>query len=266
MPDDVAVFSVERSAGSLVIDPIVVVHYGSDQQFKTIPALNDPSTFRAFDKTFYISQRKVTVFRGGEKLGGASVKRIDLENEPDGCSVHSAEASYNGPLTPLLASSADAGIPGHPDKRRAGSAVEVETLRRLAIEWLRDYGLDRQLIEQGRMGPVISTPLRTGHGPALIGRFDVRSKLAIHRLFAIAEEDGGGYALTLAGFSVQRDLEDGKDRDESEHIDQLDIDNDGADEVVTKSLGYEGWTYTIWKYYPKGKQWSVAYTGGGAGC
>jgi hypothetical protein len=115
------------------------------------------------------------------------------------------------------------------------------------------------------MSSVVSTPLRRNGGQALIGRFDVHSKLAIHKLFAIAEEGDGKYGLTLTSLTVQQDLEAGKDADDIEYIDQLDIDNDGQDEVITKSWGYESWGYTIWKKY-RNPQWSIAFRGGGVGC
>jgi hypothetical protein len=47
------------------------------------------------------------------------------------------------------------------------------------------------------LGPVISTQLRRDGGRAIIGRFDVTSKYAIHQFFAIAEQDRTGYHLTL---------------------------------------------------------------------
>src|SRR5690242_5695089 len=48
MPEDVAIFAVRRDGQSFAIDPVVVVHYGSDQKFKTIPALNTPIPERNF--------------------------------------------------------------------------------------------------------------------------------------------------------------------------------------------------------------------------
>jgi hypothetical protein len=165
----------------------------------------------------------------------------------------------------LLAASTENEIPGHRSKRRTGTAAEAAVLRALAVQWLRDYGLDPQLLRQGTMAPVTSTELRAGE-PAIIGRLDVRSKRAIRRLFAVAEREGSAYHLTLAVLDIQRDLDDGVDASEREYVDQLDINNDGIDELFTVTYHYETWTYTIWQFDAKSHTWREAYTGGGGGC
>jgi hypothetical protein len=128
MPEDVAVFAVERSAGSLTLDPVAVVHYGGDQRFKTIPSLNDSGKLVTFDKAFYTAGRKVSVFRGGEKLGEAIMRGADADNMNDGCVVQRAAISYAGPSTPLTATNTGNEIPGHAAKRRLASPAEVRTL------------------------------------------------------------------------------------------------------------------------------------------
>jgi hypothetical protein len=47
-------------------------------------------------------------------------------------------------------------------------------------------------------------------------------------------------------------------------VEQLDLDGDGTDEIVTINTYYEGWDYTICKEQ-KGK-WEKVYQGGGSGC
>ncbi len=274
MPADVAIFAVRHVGEALSIDPVVIVYYGRDQRFRTIPALNSPlpsqhgaePNFDALETSLYKPGTFVSVFSGGEKLGTAAVRSSNIEGRGGGCVDLSASISYGGPRKPLLAANTTSEIPGHVSSRRNGTTAEVLLLRRLAIRWLADYGLDRSVLQRGRMGQVISTVLRRSAGRALVGRFDVLSKYATHRLFAIAEQDRGRYRLTLTNLEVQRDVQDGTDTTQREYIDQLDIDNDGLDEVVVLASHYESWSYAVWKFDALHGSWGHAYTGGGGGC
>jgi hypothetical protein len=274
MPENVAIFAVRDHGNSISIDPIVIVHYGSDQRFTTIPALNPPlpsdhwtdADFDKIETTYYKPGTVVSMFSGGERLGTATLLGSNIEGRDGGCVSLAATITYSGPGKPNLATNTTNEITGHASTQRAATPEEISTLRRLAIEWLTDYGLDKQLLDRGRMGDVVSTVLRTNAGRALIGRFDVESKLAIHRLFAIAEQDGGHYKLSLANLEIQHDVEDGVDKTEREYIDQLDINNDGVDEVIASAVHYEGWSYVVWKFDEKQKSWRKAFSGSGGGC
>lgn len=206
------------------------------------------------------------MFSGGEKLGTATVLSSNIEGRDGGCVDLSAVVTYGGGGKPLLAASTTSEIPGHASTRRAATPAETETLRQLAIQWLTDYGLDKQLLQSTSTRQVISTVLRENVGRALIGRFDVESKHAIHRLFAIAEQDRGEYRLTLANLEIQHDVEDGTDKTEREYVDQLDINNDGQDEVVTSASHYESWSYTVWKFNANAKVWKEKLSALAGGC
>jgi hypothetical protein len=274
MPEDVAIFAVRHDGKTFSIDPVVIVHYGADQRFKTIPALNSPLPSRDwtdadFDKiedSFYKQGTLVSVFSGGEKLGTATVLSSNIEGRDGGCVDLSAVVTYDGSAKPLLAASATSEIPGHASTRRDATPAEIATLRRLATQWLVDYGLDKQLLQRVRVGQVTSTILRKNAGRALVGRFDVVSKQAIHRLFAIAEQEGQTYRLTLTNLEIQHDVGDGTDKTEREYVDQLDINNDGVDEVLTSASHYEGWSFAVWEFNANHKTWKKKHDGSGGGC
>ena len=274
MPEDVAIFAVGHEGKTFSIDPVVIVHYGADQRFRTVPALNSPlpsrdwteADFNKIENSFYKPGTLVSVFSGGEKLGTATVLTSSIEGRDGGCIDLSAVVTYGGIGKPLLAASTTSEIPGHASTRRAATTAETAMLRRLATQWLIDYGIDKQLLQRGSMRHVVSTVLRESSGRALVGRFDVVSKHAIHRLFAIAERHRGQYRLTLADLEIQHDVEDGADKTEREYIDQLDMDNDGQDEVIASASHYESWSYTVWKFYANERVWRQAYRGGGGGC
>jgi len=270
MPEDVAIFAVRHNVDgqSLSIVPVVTVHYGSQDQGKVVPSLYDPvpdrptaQDFARFEKSFYRPGSKLSVFSGGSRLGVARVTSSNVSFIEDGeGSYLSAAISYHGAGRPRLAANTTSQIPGHLSTRRAATPAEKSILLRLAKQWLIEYGLDRRLLERGTLGEVISTELRKGVGQALIGRFDVKSQRATHRLFAIAEPDGGSYRLTLANLEVQPASSD--EHTERTFVDQLDINNDGVDEVITETQLYENCFYDVWKFYANEKGWSLKHSGG----
>lgn len=149
----------------------------------------DQTDLDKIEKSLYKPGTLVSVFSGGEKLGTATV-RSSNDDQNGGC-VDLSGASYGGAKKPLLAANTTTEILGHISTRRAATLSETSLLRRLAILWLIDYGLDKQLLQRGSMRHVISTVLRESASRALVGRFDIVSKHAIHRLIAIAEQDRG---------------------------------------------------------------------------
>lgn len=269
MPEDVAIFAVRHDGQSLSIDPVVIVHYGSQERGRVVPSLDDPvpqkataEDFVRFEKSFYRPGSELSVFSGGARLGVARVasSNIHFMEEGEGSNL-SAAISYYGAGKPRLAANTTSQIPGHLSTRRAATSAEKSTLLRLVEQWLIDYGLDRQLLERGTLGEVISTELRKDVGQALIGRFDVSSKRSTHRLFAIAEPDGGSYRLTLARLDVQPTS--GDEPTERTFVDQLDINNDGVDEVITHVALSENLFYEVWKFDANQRVWTRRYSGGG---
>ena len=274
MPENVAIFAVRHDEKGFSIDPVVLVHYGDDQKFKTIPALNHPlpsgdwtkADFDKIEHSLYKPLSPVSIFLGGQKIGTGIVLGSNIEGRDGGCVDLSATISYSGKITPRLAANTSSEIPGHASTLRTATPTEELELSQLAQQWLVDYGLDRQLVPQGHLSASVSTELRKDFGRAIIGRFDVTSNKAIYRLFVVAESDGDRRRLTLSNLEVQNDLEDGTDKTEREYVDQLDIDNDASDEIITSATHYESWSYDIWKFDVKHKTWRHAFSGTGGGC
>ena len=115
------------------------------------------------------------------------------------------------------------------------------------------------LLKRGKLTPVISTELRNTAGRALIGRFDVESERAEYHLFAVAEKVDGTLDLTLADLNVlekstvfdggRKTIEtDDKNERLVDYVDQLDVNNDGVDEIITKESVYEGQAYKVWSF------------------
>ena len=271
MPLEVAIYAVRSEAQLLLIEPIVIVHYGDDQRYKTIPSLNRPmpenptkADYDELEKSLYKSGARVTLFHGGQKLGIANINASYVTNIHDGGVVDlTASIEYKGTGKPLLAAGTS-DIPGHTSNRRVATEDEASILQELSIQQLIEYGLDPQLVRQGAMSEIISSELRKDAGNALIGRFDVSTELIIYRLFVIGELYDGKYRLTLADLQIQHDI-DGRDVMEREYVDQLDINNDGVDEIIIFERYYECWGYTVWQFDKKQNRWGNTYqfTAGG---
>lgn len=76
------------------------------------------------------------------------------------CTILTAAVTHNGANPEFPAVSDTYGIRDHPSKRRPASNFEIKILRRLASQWLNEYGLDNSLIVNGFFGPVTAAPLR----------------------------------------------------------------------------------------------------------
>ena len=262
MPEDVTVFIAGKSGQFLTVYPAVIIHYGGNKLFATAYGQPLPENYTAADlnklKQFLKPGNPITVFSGGKQLGTARVISNNAGQDVEDCPDVSGYAAYEGEGQPLLGANTSL-IAGHASTRRAASPAEIAILKRVSEKWLVDYGLDNQLVQRGTMGQVVSTELRSGAGRALIGRLDVTSKSAVFRLFVIAERENGRYRATLADLQVQHDLEDEGDKVESSYLDQLDIDNDGLDDVITTATFYEATGATVWKYDAGKGVWAKRY-------
>jgi hypothetical protein len=279
MPEDVFIYAVSRDMNPaktpdkdfFVIEPIVWVHYGKDPKNPTLKeaVVGDNPLDSDRLEAFYKQGNRVSVFRGGARLGEAMTIGSEIDGREAPCRDLEGALSYRvSGEEPLLATTTTTEIPGHRPTRRPATAAEVSIFRRLAIESMRDYGLDRDLLQKGTLGPVLSTELHSSNRRALIGRFDVASKTAIHHLFAVAEQNktGSGYLLTLTSTQVQLDLKSEKDQVERAYLDQLDVDNDGQDDIITVDSLYESTRYSIWEYRDYDDSWSERGSWRGSGC
>ena len=274
-PQSVAVFEVSKSESTLLVGPIVILTFREHTR-PTGPEFSPPiphttgitpsADFNEFEQAYYKPGTQLNVYFGGEARGLATIRNSNILGREGGCRALTAEVSSEIAAPGMIATTLSSEVGGHKSTRRPATVAEKAVLRKLAIEWLGDYGLDKNLLVHGKLGMVTSTELRKGKR-AIIGLFDVRAKRATHRLFVIAEIREATYKTTLAELRIQQEPEmGGQDRQEIEFIDQLDLDGDYEDEVITVEHRYESWNYTIWKFNGYNKAWQSIYTGGGGGC
>ncbi|MBV8642312.1 MAG: hypothetical protein JO225_00160 [Candidatus Eremiobacteraeota bacterium] len=114
------------------------------------------------------------------------------------------------------------------------------------------------------LGVANLTALDLGHGPAIIGTVNLHGSGNPHtdkRLFFIAENVSGKLQATLANTQTIRVTEPLLDEVRETLVDAIDL-GDGTLSVVTREIGYDAHTYSIYSRTPTG--WKRIYSGGGA--
>jgi hypothetical protein len=152
-------------------------------------------------------------------------------------------------------------ITGHPDFRRPPIEAEREEAVRLAAAEFQKLGLQPANETNVRMQHAIITKLDNGGDDVLIGEFSLLWGGARHELFLVART--GGFPQ-LSRYHRVLDLEDGKDSQYMRLASQLDLDQDGTDELIVEVTGYE--SEAFWIYKRIGGVWKRVSVGGEGGC
>ena len=170
--------------------------------------------------------------------------------------------------------------------QRRGSGFDDEGKRRrerhqrlalglLARRAFRDKGVRAAILEKTEGLDFLSIDLNHDGKRDLIGTFEIGpatdlDKLLpaheLHRLFLIAiGDDAGNYRTDYVWYFHWADGMSENQTEDMRLVDTLDLDEDGIDEVITSTIGYEGNEYQILKRGRNGK-WTIVYRGGGSGC
>jgi hypothetical protein len=108
-----------------------------------------------------------------------------------------------------------------------------------------------------------SVDLRGDGSRALIGSFAIEHGDLAYPLFAVGESDGSSYRVSLAEYERRSDIGD-HGYDSWLLVGVVDLDGDGAPELVVQCHFYEVTEYAI--YRRQGRGWKLVYGGGGHGC
>jgi len=268
---DAILFSVDQDDKFLAVEPIAKLVRSNGIQFPTLEPPVDfdrkkPGDLEEFKKRFLQSGNRVETFRGGANLGSGTLGKSIVSGDDEGCVQLSTILTTRSTPSPFLAATPGAGISNHRSTRRSANSGERNTLMRLGKQFLLANGRDPSSLQTAKLGPVISTQLRNRAGQAIIGRIDVEVRVSVHRLFLIAEQVNGEYRLTLSLLEYEPDINADKGEVIHTYLDQLDLNGDGADEVIMKTTLYETWFYSIWQFDSSQQEWRKIYAGGGGGC
>jgi hypothetical protein len=249
--------------GEPLIDPIAIL---SGSHFEDPDVLLDDkhdTEFEQFQKHYYRAGAKYPFFIGGGGEGAVTVK----EAVGITCESNVATVVLPQPLAPLhlaLASNSAPGWASHANARRDASPQQRAQFVALALGFLQSKGLSGISESAVHVDRLEVTDLGPGEKDDLVGNVAVKSKTKLRNIFLVGTLGSGRYTVALSSYHVSTDLEDGTDDVEEQLVDQIDLDGDRIDEIVTMSSYYESWDYIIYK--EKNGAWQKIYHGGGGGC
>jgi len=265
--DDRVLFAVwapqkGKQPEAFLLDPIARIH-GAALTSPLPEGKEAEAAWDKFEKIFFTPGRSYPLLFGGSELGTITVEKP----ESISCESLTATTKVSKP-TPLgldgLAVSTLQGIQTHDNWRHVASEEQKSEFARLATESLRAHGAEAFTLEKLKIPSLRATRLRQGGSEVLIGNVSLQEKTKVHDLFLVIQFQPGKSQTLLASYHQSKDPEDGVDRQQEKFVDQLDLDGDGTDEIVTISGYYESWDYAI--YREQNGEWKLVYKGGGGGC
>ena len=254
------------------IDPILLLDRGRILQPPSTLTRNEPAaSYQRFARTYYRKGHTYTLLYGGSMRGTVSVQRgIELScvsqaaavdvRSPVRITAYEQGLATNDPRLGDHASSSRR--PANPEERAAATRLARQALqeKRVPAAWLRRLVLREltatDLHKDGSLelaGSVVANAFSRADYA------DIDQKGAY--VFLIARQKAGVYQADLTLVHVAPNK---KARIEEQFIDQVDLDRDGTDEIVTRRLYYETWDFAI--YSRHNGRWVKFYEGGGGGC
>ena len=249
-----------------LLDPIVIVE-GSElrklQEYDYGKQKESDEAFERFEKIYFRQGQEYPLFFGGGKLGTVVVdKAAGISCVSRAAIVRTTVPVPNG--QDALAATTVQGLGLHANWRQPATTAQRSAFLELAADFLSKRASISVTPPAIAVKNLRSTKLGVGRPDALIGSITFKEKSAAHNLFLVAVQRDAQWDIAISSYHFTKDVEDYTDDVEENFVDQLDLDNDGVDEVVTISGYYESWDYTIYKKR-KGK-WEKVYQGGGGGC
>jgi hypothetical protein len=248
-----------------ILDPIVIIdgsNFRNPMSYLKDDTPKAQAEVDAFTKTYLRQGQKYSMFFGGSDKGPVVVdKAMSISCETLTATLVAPVPLVNGQKA--LAATSKEGIGLHANWRQPPAATQQSAFLALAVDFLARHGLavSSSSIELRNLR---STKLAEGRPDALIGCVTVKEKSALHNLFLVVEQKGEQWDVAISSYHVSKDLEYRTDDVEENFVDQLDLDADGVDEIVTISGYYESWDYAIYK--EQNGAWKRVYQGGGGGC
>ena len=245
-----------------LIDPILVM-VGSHLQvladYNNVP----DAFFKHFDATYYRPGRAYPLLMRGSQSGTLAV------HEPSGIYCVSLVATVKLPVVldksqVALAVTSTNGLGLHENWRKTATTDQRSEFLRLVSALLKEKASRDVSVSNIEIESVYSTKLGAGQPDSLVGNATLTEKTTLRHLFLVATKDGGEYRVALSSYHFVRDVEDHTDDVDERFVDQLDLDNDGADEIITIVSYTESWDYIVYKQVQG--TWEKIYEGGGGGC
>ena len=248
------------------LEPIVLIKDG-----KFVEPPSEEEEVQKFAETYLKPGLSYFLLWGGKEIGMVRVK----EWVKEGCSglVDEAEVEIAASLelrgeVGALATN-DSGLAQEKPSRRAPTESEKVRALDVARDIYRSNGVSKKLLQAIRVDQLVAADLDSDKNPEIMGNFRIEEEeklesginsLITHALFLVLRDNRS----VLQPLVVRFRSGSGEGYGEEKFLDHIDLDKDGVAEIVTKSFGYEGWGYRIYKFLKN--EWKEVYHGGGGGC
>ena len=258
------------------IAPILIIEQGSYKN--PIAGDSDAEEISRFAADYYQKGQKYRVLFGGGEAGTLTVQKSNKDQE---CVNTEAEVLMQSPArlnTNVMALATNSDALGHAKgSRRAPTASERAAALSLAQYAFKQNGVPAALVPSLETVNLTAMDLNNDGKAELIGSYvvkKIRGGQERYVLFLLAEPQGNSYkaGLTQHAHYTSKDIMSGGNIDAigqgglytERLVDQLDLDSDGAAEVVTVTDGFEGSSYMI--YGRKSGGWQKIYEFGKYRC
>jgi hypothetical protein len=238
--------------------PFVIIENG---QFKQpIAGDSDEAEMSSFASAYYSKGHKYRVLFGGAEAGSLTVKEANKDKEcsRSGANVMLRSSAKLNRNVMALATNSDS-LGRTKSIRRPPTPAERAALMPLVRAAYKQKGVPAALLPNLMTINLTALDLDNDGKSELVGSFVVKKQkggAARYALFLFAEPQGTSYRTTVLQYEryTDNDLMSGATIDAIENgvylerlIDALDVDGDGASEVITERDGFEGDSYFIYK-------------------
>lgn len=247
------------------IEPLVVIENGKlkkPPEYDYSKQKESDAAYERFEKQYFGRGRKYPLLIGGAEKGFVAVGEPVAES----CISLSATVTTSVPLSNAqfaLAATTTNGLGVHADWRKPVVPQQRAEFLRLVSRVLarnKVQNISESLIKVDNLR---STRLSEAGPIALIGSATLKRKSGIHQVFLVALYKDSEYEEAVSSYHLARDEDDASASVEN-LVEQVDLDGDGTDEIVTINTYYESWDYNIYK--GENGSWKKVYQGGGGGC
>ena len=248
--------------------PFVIIEQG---QFKNpVAGDSDASEISSFANAYYSKGRKYRVLFGGVESGSLTIQKSNKDEE---CARTSADVRFQSQVKlnrNVMALATDStSLGGVKTTRRAPTPSERAKLMPLVQAAYKEKGLPAALLAGLMTANLTALDLNSDGKAELVGSFVVKKQkapAARYAMFLIAEPQGNSYRTTVLQYEqyTNEDIMSGAELTAIEGgvylermVDGLDLDGDGASEVIVVKDGLEGDNYFIYK--KQDGKWNKVY-------
>lgn len=152
----------------------------------------------------------------------------------------------------------------HPDYQRPATPTEQTEALVYARQLYSQQGVLIPPTSPIEIKRLVHTEVDGSRRGLLIGSFYVQADSGGHQLFAVLAREGNSWEIQFSRYNKMSDLEDALDSQSEVFVDQLDLDGDGVDEIITGVTYYEAEDFRILKR--QAGRWYEVHKGGEGGC